>query len=340
VSTVLFMPALQRFRTVIVGLVLMLGTGVGCLVADPPAAAATPIPVSGNGLTVTASSTVSPAALGMATWSGTLLDVTLRTAAMGDDVHAYVYLPPGWSPTSSYDMLMLLHGGGESTPSGAFVQSYQAWVRSGDAPRIIDASPFRGVVVMPEGGRTGWYTDWVRADLGGRARNWRTFHIGQLLPWAESNFRGKGTRASRAIAGLSMGGFGALSYAVQYPDTFAAVGAMSAPTDLNSFQVQQLVIANSVTRAQGFVSDFGSAIYPNQLSDQSYRASATGYLLSDVQNVFGPYGSAGWTTKSPVAQVSKLLRFDGRLALYTGNAAAARSRNWAGTSPSSRRACR
>ena len=52
---------------------------------------------------------------------------------------------------------------------------------------------------------------------------WETFHIDQIVPWVDANLRTIRSRAGRAIAGLSQGGFGALSYAARHPDLFTSV---------------------------------------------------------------------------------------------------------------------
>ena len=89
---------------------------------------------------------------------------------------------------------------------------------------------FDGIVVMPAGGRAGWYSDWPGRTDGNFAPLWETFHVHQLVPWVDANFNTSGTRSGRAVAGLSMGGYGALRYAGRHPHLFSAVGAFSAGT--------------------------------------------------------------------------------------------------------------
>ena len=70
-----------------------------------------------------------------------------------------------------------------------------------------------------------WFTNWV--DHRRRsARKWETFHVDQLIPWVDANLRTIATRRGRAIAGLSQGGFGAMSYAARHPDLFVSVGVV------------------------------------------------------------------------------------------------------------------
>jgi hypothetical protein len=76
-------------------------------------------------------------------------------------------------------------------------------------------------------------------DGGGYCTNWpdglyawETFHLGELLPWIDANLRTKPTRAGRAIAGLSQGGFCSMSYAARHPDVFATALAYSGVPDI------------------------------------------------------------------------------------------------------------
>jgi S-formylglutathione hydrolase FrmB len=64
------------------------------------------------------------------------------------------------------------------------------------------------LIVMPDGGKLGFYTDWWAH--GGSKPGWETFHLVELAQILE---RGPHAADRRAIAGLSMGGFGAMSYA-------------------------------------------------------------------------------------------------------------------------------
>ena len=52
---------------------------------------------------------------------------------------------------------------------------------------------------MPDGGHAGWYSNPVSSFVG--PRNWETFHIAQLLPWIEANFRTFADYDGRAVGG-------------------------------------------------------------------------------------------------------------------------------------------
>ena len=153
--------------------------------------------------------------------SGRLLELTMTTPALGKPVKVRVLLPPGYrTSTERYPVLYLLNGGGGS---------YLDWTAQGDAERITAKA--KVLVVMPDGGQGGNYTNWYGKDGNGFTPQWETFHISQLLPWVDAHFRTIARRDQRIVAGLSMGGNGALHYAARHPDLFAGVASFSGAND-------------------------------------------------------------------------------------------------------------
>jgi S-formylglutathione hydrolase FrmB len=148
-----------------------------------------------------------------------LTELTFTTDALADPVRVRVLLPAdaAQNPERRYPALYLLHGSdGDAT----------VWTDQGDAEELT--KDYGMVVVMPDGGSEGWYTNWP----GGRQPRWEDFHIRQLIPWIEAHEPVIAARSQRAIAGLSMGGFGAMSYAARHPDLFAAAASFSGALDL------------------------------------------------------------------------------------------------------------
>jgi S-formylglutathione hydrolase FrmB len=150
-----------------------------------------------------------------------LTQLTLSTPALKAPTGVRVLLPAGYEGgTGRYPVLYLLHGAfGNDTD----------WTTVGDAEAITAGAPL--IVVMPDGGQGGWYTDWLNRGAGGPPE-WETFHIHELIPWIDDHFRTIAARGGRAIAGLSMGGFGALSYAGRHPDLFSWAGSFSGAVDI------------------------------------------------------------------------------------------------------------
>ena len=87
------------------------------------------------------------------------------------------------------------------------------WERRTSIERYVAGLPL--MVVMPNGGR-GFYCD---AKVGFA---YESAIVKDLIPYVDSVFRTKGTRESRCIGGLSMGGYGAAKLALKFPDLFCS----------------------------------------------------------------------------------------------------------------------
>ncbi|MHB8668960.1 MAG: alpha/beta hydrolase [Acidimicrobiales bacterium] len=153
-----------------------------------------------------------------------LHDLTLHSGAMQRDVHVYVLLPRGYDPSTRYPVLLLLHGHGGG---------YKDWVDH-DVAGVLDSSGRTPLItVMPDGGYDGFYSDWYGTDVLDASTRptsppaWESFHIRELLPWIDAHYPTIADRGHRFVAGLSMGGFGTMSYAARHPDVFGAAGSFS-----------------------------------------------------------------------------------------------------------------
>lgn len=152
-----------------------------------------------------------------------LQELTFKTSALAAPTKVRILLPAGYDPRGEhrYPVLYLLHGaGGDQT----------SWTRSGqgEAEQLTAKLPL--IVVMPDGGRGGFYTNWFNNGAGGLPR-WEDWHIKQLIPWVDSHYRTLDVRRERAIAGLSMGGFGTFTYASRHPALFTSALSLSGAVD-------------------------------------------------------------------------------------------------------------
>ncbi|MFF1647367.1 alpha/beta hydrolase [Streptomyces sp. NPDC058240] len=144
-----------------------------------------------------------------------------QTDAIGWNPGVNVLLPDDYATSGrTYPVLYVFHGGGTDQD---FITFDRLGIRDWTAGKPV-------IVVMPDGGHAGWYSNPVSSNTG--PRNWETFHIAQLLPWIDANFRTYAEYDGRAVAGFSMGGFGALKYAAKYYGHFASVSAHSGPASL------------------------------------------------------------------------------------------------------------
>ncbi|MCP2340132.1 alpha/beta hydrolase [Actinomadura rupiterrae] len=145
---------------------------------------------------------------------GRAVDLTVASPAMHRSLKVRLLLPRGWSRTAerTWPVLWVLHGGN---------CHYDAWTRNTDIAELADRSDV--IVVMPEGGYAGGYTDWWNYGRGGTPA-WETFHLTELRVLLEERYRA-GRR--RAVVGQSTGGYGALIYSARHPGMFRYAGAFS-----------------------------------------------------------------------------------------------------------------
>ncbi len=122
-------------------------------------------------------------------------------------------------PEATWPVLYLLHGA---------TNDHRTWIEQTDVESLTEDLDL--LVVMPDGGDYGFYSDWWN-DGGGGMQRWETYHLTELPPLLERDFR---ATDRRAIAGLSMGGFGAISYAARHPGMFRAAASFSGVLDIFS----------------------------------------------------------------------------------------------------------
>jgi S-formylglutathione hydrolase FrmB len=124
-----------------------------------------------------------------------------------------VILPPGYraASTTRYPVLYLLHG---------WAGHYADWLTR---TNVADyAAQYRMIVVMPEGNDS-WYVD----SGGVPTDKYESYILKELVPDVDQRYRTIQARHGRAVAGLSMGGYGAIKYGLKYPASFVFAGSMS-----------------------------------------------------------------------------------------------------------------
>lgn len=149
-----------------------------------------------------------------------------------------VILPRDYRASSTrYPVLYLLHGhGGHYTdwPTRTNIADY--------------AAQYRLIVVMPEGNNS-WYVDGAR----GLNDKYESYILQELIPDVDKRFRTIQSRYGRAIAGLSMGGYGAIKYGLKYPAMFAFAGSMSGAFGVTRYTQTEMGGANW----EPFINTFG-----------------------------------------------------------------------------------
>jgi len=138
-------------------------------------------------------------------------DDSVTSAALGRTMKYRVLLPEGYERSrEQYRALYLLHG---------LTGDYMDWSTRTDLARLARDLPL--VIVMPDG-ENAWYTN--AADKGPRFED---YVADDLVKDVEAKYRVIRSRYGRAIAGLSMGGYGALKIGLKRPAVFVAAGGFS-----------------------------------------------------------------------------------------------------------------
>lgn len=154
-----------------------------------------------------------------------------------------VVLPADYARGSSknrrYPVVYLLHGlkggAGDWVSSRAHLADYAAQY------------PF--IIVVPEG-HDGWYTDSATVPN----EKYESYLVQELIPDVDRRFRTIASRDGRAIAGLSMGGYGSLKFGLKYPEMFAFAASMSGALAASSWPPAEPTpdwVRASIERAYG-----------------------------------------------------------------------------------------
>jgi len=142
--------------------------------------------------------------------------VKFESKLVGRPLPYNVVLPPLYDAPESralrYPVIYLLHGLGGGAGD---------WV-SDRARLAAHTAAHRFIIVTPEG-KNGWYTDSATVATD----KFETYILAELIPDVERRYRTLATRDARAVAGLSMGGYGALKFGVKHPQMFALAASLS-----------------------------------------------------------------------------------------------------------------
>ena len=130
-----------------------------------------------------------------------------------------IYLPADYETSNRrYPVLYLLHG---------YTDDETGWTQFGEAHLIADRTVQSGesapmIIVMPDGGVT-WYIN----TYDGKVK-YEDYFIKELIPHIDLTYRTRPTKQYRAVAGLSMGGYGTMIMATKHSDMFSSAAPLSA----------------------------------------------------------------------------------------------------------------
>jgi len=140
----------------------------------------------------------------------------IRSTAMKQTMKYNVWLPPKFDADKSYPILYLLHGAGDDQDAWMANTTQYGMLHGGNATEIAARYVKNGgtpmIIVMPD------------AQMSFYMGDFEKYMYEELMPKVESDYKFNG---KRAVAGLSMGGYGTLYYAMKYPSMYSYAYAMS-----------------------------------------------------------------------------------------------------------------
>ncbi|MBI1809243.1 MAG: alpha/beta hydrolase fold domain-containing protein [Gemmatimonadetes bacterium] len=236
------------------------------------------------------------AASSLSAQGGRVVTDTLWSQALGARKELVVYLPPSYGRDAArrYPVAYYLHGAGGNETN---------WVRKAGLATVMDSLVAAGmpemIVAMPDGD-DGWYTTYnVLVDLSTCRRNLPegADPAKDCVPWphyddyiaydvvahVDGKYATRADRAHRAIAGLSMGGYGAMALALQYPRLFAAAASHSG-------------VLWPMERAPA---PFTHALERTASDSAALAARRTGKPAEQFRVIFGA-DSAAWIARDPL----------------------------------------
>lgn len=189
---------------------------------------------------------------------------------LGGTLSYCVLLPPGYDANSSqrYPILYYLHGLGDNEQmfvhSGGFNIVEDLW-ESGRIGRVLIATPAAGA------------TFYINSFDG--HQRYEDFFIQEFIPAIEKRYHARSSRATRAIAGISMGGYGAFHLAFRHPELFSAASAHSAAL------IEKLPVVDGATPRSGRVRLLGNVF--GSPPDRAFWDRNNPLILARTANLAG-----------------------------------------------------
>ncbi|WP_455496546.1 alpha/beta hydrolase [Coprobacter sp.] len=148
------------------------------------------------------------------------IKINVRSDIMEKDIPCVIIIPDDYNPTVSYPVIYLLHGYGGNQ---------NTWP---NMKKDLSATATRdSIIFVCPNGENSWYWD----SPINKNSQFETFVSKELISYIDKNYSTRNNSEGRAIAGLSMGGHGALWLAIRHQNTFGAAGSTSGGVDIRPF---------------------------------------------------------------------------------------------------------
>lgn len=191
-----------------------------------------------------------------------LKDQKIKSDILMTEMLYSIYLPESYDGTRKYPVLYILHGMDGANNDWLQDNTGGLWAGGGTLPayakEYAEQTGKELIIVAPDG------DNWFYSDGYNGGPKYMSYFFEEFIPYIESTYAVKSERNSRAIGGLSMGGYGSLYYGSLHPEMFCHVYACSAaaygstgtvlPTDL----IAAAVSAGKAKELPGFTIEIGT----------------------------------------------------------------------------------
>ena len=191
----------------------------------------------------------------------------VKSTILGKEVEYNMYLPPDYEKTTRrYPVLYLLHGFGDDETG---------WTQFGEVKAIADQQLQKNlmtemIIVTPDAG-TSWYIN----SFDGKVK-YEDFFINEFIPHIDATYRTRAAKRFRGLAGLSMGGHGALIMAMKHPELFST----AAPLSTAIYTKEETLTLAEAGWNRYFEFCFGTKMGADRINDHYNK----NWILSIVEN--------------------------------------------------------
>lgn len=160
----------------------------------------------------------------MFSYASTVDTLQIPSVAMSKTYKAAVVLPNSYAKGKAvYPVLYLLHGA---------YGHFSDWLSNTPNKNTVKslADQYNIIIVMPEGETFSFYLN----SPVNKGSQFETYITEEVIQKIDKTYRTVNDKKGRVIAGLSMGGHGALYLSAKHPDLFCAAGSMSGAVDMRT----------------------------------------------------------------------------------------------------------
>ena len=193
----------------------------------------------------------------------------VKSSILNEEMRFAIYLPAGYESSGKYyPVVYLLHGR---------TDDHTAWIQFGEMQRIVDKGIHSGkivpmIIVMPDAKLTFYMNNYDGSY------KYEDYFFKELIPFIEKNYRCRSKKEFRAVAGQSMGGFGALLYSLKYPEMFAACCALSPAVRTDD----EIINMPADEYAERFAAIMGSQKDGKERLSDFYNKNSILFLLKNI----------------------------------------------------------